>query len=211
MNNRCRPLREFAVGDLVYYFRKGVGQGSRYGGSWYGPARVLSHEKTGDFEESQHSGSVVWVAHAGRILRCSPEQLRHVMHDVRHLDRQINGPQNFHSLLSQISGQQKYLDISDELPDEQIVMGTPEEMRPHFRAQGKRPLSDLRRSSENLPPDHGPQEERDDAGLAFPESEGQEQTRRRLREDGSGVPGTDSTRSRSKESGQDVQGDLRDG
>lgn len=211
MNNRCRPLREFAVGDLVYYFRKGVGQGSRYGGSWYGPARVLSHEKTGDFEESQHSGSVVWVAHAGRILRCSPEQLRHVMHDVRHLDRQINGPQNFHSLLSQISGQQKYLDISDELPDEQIVMGTPEEMRPHFRAQGKRPLSDLRRSSENLPPDHGPQEERDDAGLAFPESEGQEQTRRRLREDGSGVPGTDSARSRSKESGQDVQGDLRDG
>ena len=210
LNSRCRPLREFTVGDLVYYFRKGVGQGSRYGGTWYGPARVLSHEKTGDFSESQHPGSVIWISHAGKLLRCSPEQLRHVMHDVRHLDRQINGPQNFHTLLSQISGQQKYLDISDEIPDEQIVMGTPEEMRPHFRAQGKRPLSELRRSSDNLPSDHGPQEERDDAGPTLPEDSGEEQTQHRLLEDGSGGTGTGSARGRPQEPGEDLQGDLRE-
>ena len=99
LHAKSRPLREFCMGELVYYFRKGPKEGSRYGGHWYGPARVLTHEKTGDFEGGQHLGSVVWVAHAGRIIRCSPEQLRLCAHDLRHLDREINGPQNFHSTL----------------------------------------------------------------------------------------------------------------
>ena len=99
LHAKSRPLREFRMEEFEYYFRKGPKEGSRYGGHWYGPARVLAHGKTGDFEEGQHLGSVVWVAHAGRIIRCSPEQLRLCAHDLRHLDRESNGPQNFHSTL----------------------------------------------------------------------------------------------------------------
>ena len=136
-------LREFRLGELVYYFRKGPKEGSRYGGHWYGPARVLTHEKTGDFEEGQHLGSVVWVAHAGRIIRCSPEQLRLCAHDLRHLDREINGPQNFHSMLEQVSRQQKYLDISKEDVRDILREPCPESEKPHFRAFGKAPLGAL--------------------------------------------------------------------
>ena len=95
LHRRCGPLREYVLGDLVSYYRRDVKQGSRYGGHWYGPARVLAHEKTSSFEEGQHAGSVVWVVHAGRLIRCSPEQLRHVQHDVLELDKQINDPRKF--------------------------------------------------------------------------------------------------------------------
>lgn len=79
------------MGELVYFFRKGIKQGSRYGGTWHGPARVLAHEKTSHLEEQKAPGSVVWISHAGKIIRCAPEQLRHVTHDLRHLDKEING------------------------------------------------------------------------------------------------------------------------
>lgn len=114
MNAKCRAAREFALGDLVYFFRKGPKQGSRYGGSWHGPARVLAHEKTSGNEEHMAPGSVVWIVHAGKPYRCAPKQLRHVTHDLRHLDAEINGPQNFHTMLEQISNQQKYMDLSQE-------------------------------------------------------------------------------------------------
>ena len=70
---QSRPLREFGTGDLVYYFRRGRKEGSRYGGHWHGPARVLCHEQGSDAHEQGAPGSVVWVSHAGRLLRCSPE------------------------------------------------------------------------------------------------------------------------------------------
>lgn len=84
LNHRCRPLREFVTGDLVHYFRrdrKDSGN-SKYGGRWHGPARVLAHEKTSDFCDGQHAGSVVWIFLAGVLFRCSPEQLRFVNHDI---------------------------------------------------------------------------------------------------------------------------------
>ena len=158
MHAKMRPLKEFVVGDLVYYFRKGVKEGSRYGGHWHGPARVLSHEKTSDFDDSQHAGSIVWITHAGRLVRCSPEQLRHVEHDLRHVDKKINGPQNFHTMLEQISNQQKYLDLSHEDWKSVPIWGSPEEMQPHFRSRGKQSLSELRRSPVDVEI-HGSQEE----------------------------------------------------
>lgn len=89
---RCRPLQEFQIGQLVYYFRKGRKAGSRYGGKWHAPARVLCHEKTTVEEGRIHQGSVVWISHAGVFIRCSPEQLRHVTRDLRSVDLEINGP-----------------------------------------------------------------------------------------------------------------------
>ena len=114
LHAKCRAVREFVTGELVYYFRKGPRQGSRYGGFWHGPARVLTHEKTTGSEEQNAPGSVVWITHAGKIIRCAPEQLRHVSHDLRHLDEQINGPHNIHSMLKQVSNQLKYLDLSQD-------------------------------------------------------------------------------------------------
>ena len=158
MHAKMRPLKEFMTGDLVYYFRKGIKEGSRYGGHWHGPARVLAHEKTSDFEDSQHAGSVVWITHAGKLVRCAPEQLRHVEHDLRHVDKKINGPQNFHTMLEQVSNQQKYLDLSHEDWRSVPIWGAPEEMQPHFRSRGKQSLSELRRSPVDVD-SHGPQEE----------------------------------------------------
>ena len=152
LHSKCRPLREFVVGDLVYYYRRGVGQGSRYGGQWFGPARVLAQEKTTDYDEGQSSGSVVWVSHKGVLLRCSPEQLRHCEHDLRHLDRTINGPQNFSDLLEQVAGQQRYLDISHEDLSDLQLNPTPAELRPHFRAREKTPLVDLQRQTDSPEP-----------------------------------------------------------
>ena len=65
LRHRCRPLKEFQTGQLVYYFRKGRKEGSRYGGKWYGPARVLCHERTNLEAGREHLGSIVWVSHAG--------------------------------------------------------------------------------------------------------------------------------------------------
>ena len=58
---RCRRLREFRCGDLVCYYRRGRKEGSRYGGHWYGPARVLCQEKTGG------DGGVVKGMRRGRL------------------------------------------------------------------------------------------------------------------------------------------------
>ena len=154
LNHRCRPLREFVTGDLVYYFRrdrKDSGN-SKYGGRWHGPARVLAHEKTSDFCDGQHAGSVVWISHAGVLFRCSPEQLRFVNHDIKHLDQQINGPFNFHTMLEAVSRQQRYVDISqDDLSELQKAIDM-EENRPHFRAFSKKSLAELQRPLEERVP-----------------------------------------------------------
>ena len=142
LHAKCRRIQEFSVGDLVYYFRKGVKQGSRYGGTWHGPARVLVQEKTSPLQDDSLAGSIVWVSHAGRLLRCCPEQIRHVTHDLRHLDREINGPQNYFDLLKNVAGQQKFLDLSQEDYSDLNDKPGPDEV-PRFRAHGKQSLADL--------------------------------------------------------------------
>ena len=136
-----RPLKEFQMGELVYYYyRRGRKQGSRYGGHWYGPARVLCHEKYGADGSGGTSGAIVWVSHAGKILRCSPEQLKHVTQDLRRLDQEINGPLSFHDMLSQVSQQQRYLDISAEGPEQSVADMSVDETAPKFRIRSKRSL-----------------------------------------------------------------------
>ena len=50
------------MGDLVYYYRRGRKQGSRYGGRWYGPARVLCHENAGDPGVNANQDGVFWMS-----------------------------------------------------------------------------------------------------------------------------------------------------
>lgn len=171
---------------------------------------MLAHEKTGDYDESQHAGSVVWISHAGKLLRCSPEQLRHVMHDVRELDRTINGPQNFHTLLEQIAKQQRYADISQEGLEEMHWPAVPSELQPHFRARGKRPLSELRAEDAPDSQSHGPKEPRLEE-VVGPEDPGELQSAGSgLRPGESRGPGRCDPQSRKEEQGQELPGDLRD-
>ena len=134
---RSRPLQEYKGGELVYYYRRGRKEGSRYGGHWYGPARVLCHEKTGDAHVGGAPGSIVWVSHAGRILRCSPEQLRRVTEDLRRLDQEVHGPRGFYDMLAQISNQQRYLDITIDCDLDMSEHAQPDENAPRFRVRGK--------------------------------------------------------------------------
>jgi hypothetical protein len=218
LHSKCRPLREFVMGELVYYYRRGRGQGSRYGGQWYGPARILTHEKTGDFEDSQHVGSVVWISHAGKILRCSPEQLRRVGHELRHVDREINGPLNFHHMFEQIVRQQRYLDISEDDLSEMAATKMPEHLTPHFRAREKLPLSRLRRSdhaepsleseTHDIQPDHGSQghdgpEDQDEGRASGDHDQG------RVGRDVTGRDGEPHTEGGIKAQGREVQSDIR--
>ena len=155
-----RPIRDFECGELVYYFRRGRKEGSRYGGHWYGPARVVCHEKTSSDEAGgQAPGSVVWVSHAGKILRCSPEQLRRVTTDLKRLDFEVNGEWSFSKMFEQIRQQQRYLDITVDLsPSEEEHEQLHEP--PTHRVRGKqRPPQPPEQSSEipiegsDIPPD----------------------------------------------------------
>ncbi|CAE7222825.1 GIP [Symbiodinium pilosum] len=64
---RTRPMRsQWEPGDLVLYWRRKGGNMRREHGRWHGPAEVIATEKQ----------KVVWLSHAGRLIRASPEQLR---------------------------------------------------------------------------------------------------------------------------------------
>ena len=64
---RSRPLRDpYEIGDWVLYWKKVRGNMRRERGKWFGPARVAMVEGT----------KIVWLSHANRLIRASPEQLR---------------------------------------------------------------------------------------------------------------------------------------
>ena len=173
----------------------------------------MAHEKTSSYEDSQHAGSIVWVSHAGRLIRCSPEQLRHVAHDLRHLDKQINGPQNFHTLFEQIGQQQKYLDLLSEGCDGAFEIPVPDELKPHFRSLGKQSLPELQRSepveiASHSHPDHGGLEVDAPATHDGEERDGREGEGARRAEHAIGGTGRDGSQGRSCTSRREVQGHL---
>ena len=100
---QSRPLQEFQIGGPVYHCWWAL--------VWSG--RVLCHEKFSDAHDHGTPGSVVWISHAVRLSRCSPEQLRYVTRDFKCLDDQVavDGARLFHDMLAQVSQQQRYLDI----------------------------------------------------------------------------------------------------
>ena len=152
---QSRTLHEFVPGQLVYYYRLGRSKHKASNGKWWGPARVLCHEKTTPEMELQHVGSIVWISHNGVIIRCAPEQLRRVTRVMQHVDDELYGPRDFYGMFEQVVKQRKYLDLLPDM-EEHGTSDAPEpdsETHVRIRARGKQSDSFLDRS--NPDPEHG--------------------------------------------------------
>lgn len=132
MNSKSVPQQIFVPGDLVYYRRyKTPAQlpshkeldGPKVGlARWYGPARVLATETRSELESGvRRPGQVVWVIAAGRLKRCSPQQLRFCSERERLIVEASGGnvamPWSFSSMLGQIERGQ--YDTFDDLAFEE--------------------------------------------------------------------------------------------
>ena len=137
---QSRPLRLFETGTLVYYYRRSRKEVTKHGGRWFGPARVLCHEMSSDSDDIAHPGSIVWISHAGILLRCSPEQLRVVTRDVQEIDLEINGQSDFHTLMEQVARQRKFVDLTVEHAQQEVEQEQLDENVPRYRCQRKRAL-----------------------------------------------------------------------
>ena len=71
-NARSRTLLHPEPGTIVYYLRRGKGTKRPY---YRGPARVLACEHPESGTEALGT-SVVWLSHAGVLIRAAPEHLR---------------------------------------------------------------------------------------------------------------------------------------
>ena len=85
MQARSRRLLTYNPGDIVYYFRYGR-RGNRKG-EYRGPARVLASEPPDNNSQS----SVVWLTHAGTLIRAAPEHLRKATPIETNVEQVING------------------------------------------------------------------------------------------------------------------------
>lgn len=105
---RARPVRDqYEKGDWVLYWRRKGGNLRRDRGQWFGPARVVMVD----------GKRVVWLVHASRLVRASPEQLRPASlrewrqvqafeMDRDQVDRAVRACDSRH-----------YLDLGDDCPD----------------------------------------------------------------------------------------------
>ena len=126
---RQRTLQSFEIGQLVYFFRRGRGHGSRYECHWFGPGKVVCVEKTShpDHEgelRNTSQGSIVWVAHGTTLYRCAPEQLRRVTREVENVSQMFGRANTPSSILQDAQRSQRYQDIlrdvQDLKPDDEI-------------------------------------------------------------------------------------------
>ena len=110
---RVRPLRDgYEIGDWVLYWKRTGGNLRRERGRWYGPARVVLCE----------GHKVLWLAHAHRLIRASPEQVRPAsLREWKAIPQtEIQAPSQ--GWLSRV-GQGEFLDLGDyedpaNLPDD---------------------------------------------------------------------------------------------
>ena len=106
---RSRRTEVFETGNLVYYWRRGRGVPE---GLWHGPARVVCVEKTGESQDSQLPGSIVWIVHGIVLYRCAPEQLRHVTHDLGGVDECLHANMTPSQVLQRAETSMNYRDIT---------------------------------------------------------------------------------------------------
>ena len=66
LRKSCPMRGPFQAGQIVMYWQKRSKANRQEAGRWHGPAKVISQEGL----------STVWISHADRMLRCSPESLR---------------------------------------------------------------------------------------------------------------------------------------
>lgn len=117
-----RPMKSFCPGDLVFFWRKqvpgGQGKGFSWSGQFVGPARVLAVETRVEEDGSLRPGSVVWLHHAGRLLKAAPEQLRAASEREQAIE-QLQGPLEVPWTITSLAthpGRKTYHDISKDLP-----------------------------------------------------------------------------------------------
>ena len=111
---RSRPLREpFEVGDWVLYWKKVGGNMRRERGRWYGPARVVVVEGT----------KVVWLSHASRLIRASPEQLRPA--SFREWKAALKTEEARHPTAEWVRKAQhdSFFDLGDDVPSAEEILG----------------------------------------------------------------------------------------
>eukprot|EP00435_Cladocopium_sp_Y103_P064515 s837_g26.t1 len=112
---RSRPLRDsFEVGDWVLYWRKKGGNMRRDHGRWYGPARVAMVDGL----------KVVWLTHANKLIRASPEQLRPAsLREWKAVRASEEAKLPVDQLLKR-AGHQDYFDLGSDVPGfEDVFVG----------------------------------------------------------------------------------------
>ena len=85
---RNRPWAHFRPGDEVDFWRRGKGKGARphIKGRFHGGAVVLATSTEIDEEDgSRKSRKVVWITHAGTLVKCAPEKLWYSSERARQL------------------------------------------------------------------------------------------------------------------------------
>ena len=87
---RNRSVAHFRLGDEVDFWRRGKGKskGARphIKGRFHGGAVVLATSMEIDEEDgSRKPRKVVWITHAGTVIKCAPEQLRYSSERARQL------------------------------------------------------------------------------------------------------------------------------
>ena len=156
-----RKLQVYQPGDLVFYWRhmenkKNLKHFPR--GRFLGPARVIATETRKEEDGTLRPGSIIWLHRGGRLIRAAPEQLRHASPRERMVE-ELAGPVELPWAINRITKEdrQPYLDISEEVPEEQEWQEAhdvppppraPElhrSERPGSRITGKRKPSDLPR------------------------------------------------------------------
>ena len=110
---RSRPLKEpYEIGDWVLYWKRVGGNMRRERGRWYGPARVTMTE----------GSKVIWLSHANKLIRASPEQLRPASH--REWKKVLQSEEAKHTTREWLSRAQyqDFFDLGDDIPDAQDVV-----------------------------------------------------------------------------------------
>ena len=130
-----RKLHSYQVGDLVYFWRKGMARPKKDSPAfWHGPARVIL----------TNLPNTVWVSHQGHVVKASPEHLRPATPDEEFtLSGWIDAIADTRKRL-QDGARAGYI-ILDELPpaDEEddnevpTEVEEPEHKRPRFAIHGK--------------------------------------------------------------------------
>ena len=141
-----RPLKSFAPGDLVFYWRKQVQGGGDKGFSWrgqfLGPARVLAVETRVDDEGKLRPGSCVWLHRAGRLIKAAPEQLRAASSREKAVE-ELEGPCEIPWTITSLASHPQrstYWDISSEVPNNQQWQEASEHPTGRRRCVGKRTM-----------------------------------------------------------------------
>eukprot|EP00435_Cladocopium_sp_Y103_P070080 s590_g34.t1 len=122
LHSRGQRQLDFRPGDLVYYWRKQLPksmEGTKHGG-FLGPARILVTETKRNDQGELSAGSSVWLIRGRRLLKCTPEQLRHATQRETIVENLVENenqkaPWTLPRMVSQL-GKQEYEDISHEKP-----------------------------------------------------------------------------------------------